>query len=58
MCMEAPGDFDRKLDAELVEMKECKKTWTVVVPECAQMFQRSQEKGRKDINIETNEQAV
>lgn len=54
---EAPRDLIRKLDAELVEMKSCKKRGLCCGAGGAQMFKES-EKGDKDINIERTEQAL
>jgi len=51
--MKLPRDLIRNWIAELVrKLKNCKKTWTVLCAEVAQMFQGSQKKGKKDINIE------
>ncbi len=54
---EAPRDLIRKLDAELVEMKNCKKRGLCCGAGGAQMF-KEPEKGSKDINIERTEQAM
>ncbi|MBU2904268.1 (Fe-S)-binding protein [Arenibacter algicola] len=54
---EAPRDLIRKLDAELVEMKNCKKRGLCCGAGGAQMF-KEPEKGNKDINIERTEQAL
>lgn len=54
---EAPRDLIKKLDAELVEMKHCKKKGLCCGAGGAQMF-KEPEKGTKDINIERIEQAV
>ncbi len=54
---EAPRDLIRKLDAELVEMKNCKKRGLCCGAGGAQMF-KEPEKGSKDINIERTEQAL
>lgn len=54
---EAPRDLIRKLDAELVEMKNCKKKGLCCGAGGAQMF-KEPEKGDKDINIERTEQAL
>jgi len=54
---EAPRDLIRKLDAELVEMKSCKKRGLCCGAGGAQMF-KEPEKGNKDINIERTEQAL
>ena len=54
---EAPRDLIRKLDAELVEMKNCRKNGLCCGAGGAQMFKES-EKGDKDINIERTEQAL
>lgn len=54
---EAPRDLIRKLDAELVEMKNCKQRGLCCGAGGAQMFKES-EKGDKDINIERTEQAM
>jgi len=50
---EAPRDLIRKLDAELVEMKNCKRNGAGG----AQMF-KEPEKGTKDVNVERTEQAL
>lgn len=54
---EAPRELIRKLDAELVEMKNCKKRGLCCGAGGAQMF-KEPEKGDKDINIERTEQAI
>lgn len=54
---EAPRDLIRKLDAELVEMKNCKKRGLCCGAGGAQMF-KEPEKGDKDVNIERTEQAL
>ncbi len=54
---EAPRDLIKKLDAELVEMKNCKKKGLCCGAGGAQMF-KEPEKGDKDINIERTEQAM
>jgi Fe-S oxidoreductase len=54
---EAPRDLIKKLDAELVEMKNCKKRGLCCGAGGAQMF-KEPEKGDKDINIERTEQAI
>jgi Fe-S oxidoreductase len=54
---EAPRELIRKLDAELVEMKNCKKKGLCCGAGGAQMF-KEPEKGDKDINIERTEQAM
>ncbi len=54
---EAPRDLIRKLDAELVEMKNCKKRGLCCGAGGAQMFKES-EKGDEDINIERTEEAL
>jgi len=54
---EAPRDLIRKLDAELVEMKSCKKRGLCCGAGGAQMF-KEPEKGDKDVNIERTEQAL
>ena len=54
---EAPRDLIKKLDAELVEMKNCKSRGLCCGAGGAQMF-KEPEKGDKDINIERTEQAV
>ncbi len=54
---EAPRELIRKLDAELVEMKNCKKRGLCCGAGGAQMF-KEPEKGDKDINIERTEQAL
>ncbi|HMB63181.1 MAG TPA: (Fe-S)-binding protein, partial [Eudoraea sp.] len=53
---EAPRELIRKLDAELVEMKNCKKKGLCCGAGGAQMF-KEPEKGEKDVNIERTEQA-
>lgn len=53
----APRELIRKLDAELVEMKNCKKKGLCCGAGGAQMF-KEPEKGTKDINIERTEQAL
>lgn len=54
---EAPRELIRKLDAELVEMKNCKKKGLCCGAGGAQMF-KEPEKGNKDVNIERTEQAL
>lgn len=54
---EAPRDLIRKLDAELVEMRSCKKRGLCCGAGGAQMF-KEPEKGDKDVNIERTEQAL
>jgi Fe-S oxidoreductase len=54
---EAPRDLIRKLDAELVEMKNCKKRGLCCGAGGAQMF-KEPEKGNKDVNVERTEQAL
>jgi Fe-S oxidoreductase len=54
---EAPRDLIRKLDAELVEMKNCRKNGLCCGAGGAQMF-KEPEKGDKDINVERTEQAL
>jgi Fe-S oxidoreductase len=54
---EAPRELIRKLDAELVEMKNCKQRGLCCGAGGAQMF-KEPEQGDKDINIERTEQAL
>ena len=54
---EAPRSLIKKLDAELVEMKNCKSKGLCCGAGGAQMF-KEPEKGKKDINIERTEQAL
>ncbi|MGB5666537.1 MAG: (Fe-S)-binding protein [Maribacter sp.] len=54
---EAPRDLIKKLDAELVEMKNCKTRGLCCGAGGAQMF-KEPEKGDKDINVERTEQAL
>lgn len=54
---EAPRELIKKLDAELVEMKNCKKRGLCCGAGGAQMFKEA-EKGDKDVNIERTEQAL
>ncbi len=54
---EAPRQLIQKLDAELVEMKSCKKRGLCCGAGGAQMF-KEPEKGNKDINIERTEEAL
>jgi Fe-S oxidoreductase len=54
---EVPRALIKKLDAELVEMKNCKKKGLCCGAGGAQMF-KEPEKGEKDINIERTEQAL
>ena len=53
----APRELIQKLDAELVEMKNCKRNGLCCGAGGAQMF-KEPEKGDKDINIERTEQAL
>ncbi|QWX84784.1 (Fe-S)-binding protein [Cellulophaga sp. HaHaR_3_176] len=54
---EAPRDLIKKLDAELVEMKNCKTKGLCCGAGGAQMF-KEPEPGNKDVNIERTEQAL
>jgi Fe-S oxidoreductase len=54
---EAPRDFIRKLEAELVEMKNCRRNGLCCGAGGAQMF-KEPEKGDKDVNVERTEQAL
>ena len=54
---EAPRDLIKKLDAELVEMKNCRKKGLCCGAGGAQMFKDS-EPGNKEVNIERTEQAM
>ncbi len=54
---EAPRDLIKKLDAELVEMKNCRKKGLCCGAGGAQMF-KEPEQGNKDVNIERTEQAL
>jgi Fe-S oxidoreductase len=54
---EAPRDLIRKLDAELVEMKNCRRNGLCCGAGGAQMF-KEPEKGDKDVNLERTEQAM
>lgn len=54
---EAPRELIRKLDAELVEMKNCRKKGLCCGAGGAQMF-KEPEKGDQDINITRTEQAL
>ena len=54
---EAPRKLIQKLDAELVEMKNCKSKGLCCGAGGAQMF-KEPEKGNKDINVERTEQAI
>lgn len=54
---EAPRELIRKLDAELVEMKSCKRNGLCCGAGGAQMF-KEPEKGIKDINVKRTEQAI
>ena len=54
---EAPRTLIQKLDAELVEMRNCKKRGLCCGAGGAQMF-KEPEKGDKDVNIERTEQAL
>jgi len=53
----APRELIQKLDAELVEMKNCKRNGLCCGAGGAQMF-KEPEKGDKDINVERTEQAI
>ena len=54
---EAPRELIKKLDAELVEMKNCRKKGLCCGAGGAQMFKEA-EKGDKEVNIERTEQAL
>ena len=54
---EAPRELIAKLDAELVEMRNCKSNGLCCGAGGAQMF-KEPEQGDKDINIERTEQAL
>ena len=54
---EAPRDLIKKLDVELVEMKNCRKKGLCCGAGGAQMF-KDAEVGQKEINIERTEQAM
>lgn len=54
---EAPREVLMKLDAELVEMKRCRKNGLCCGAGGAQMFKEA-EKGNKEINIERTEEAL
>jgi len=54
---EAPRDLIKKLDAELVEMKNCRKKGLCCGAGGAQMF-KDAEPGTKEINIERTEQSI
>jgi len=54
---EAPRDLIRKLDVELVEMKNCKTNGLCCGAGGAQMF-KEPEKGTKDINVQRTEEAI
>ena len=54
---EAPRELIHKLDAELVEMKNCRRNGLCCGAGGGQMF-KEPEKGDKDINIERTEQAL
>ena len=54
---EAPRELIKKLDAELVEMKNCKQNGLCCGAGGAQMFKEA-EAGDKEINIERTEQAL
>ncbi len=54
---EAPRDLIIKLEAELVEMKNCRRNGLCCGAGGAQMF-KEPEKGNKDINVERTEQAL
>ncbi len=54
---EAPRDLIKKLDAELVEMKNCKAKGLCCGAGGAQMF-KEPEKGEQDINIKRTEEAI
>ncbi|HKK11678.1 MAG TPA: (Fe-S)-binding protein, partial [Flavobacteriaceae bacterium] len=54
---EAPRELIQKLDAELVEMKNCRRNGLCCGAGGGQMF-KEPEKGDKDINVERTEQAL
>ncbi|MGB5662009.1 (Fe-S)-binding protein [Eudoraea sp.] len=54
---EAPRNIIKKLDAQLVEMKNCRKKGLCCGAGGAQMFKES-EKGDKEVNIERTEEAM
>ncbi|MRH99145.1 (Fe-S)-binding protein [Kriegella sp. EG-1] len=54
---EAPRELIKKLDAELVEMKSCRKKGLCCGAGGAQMFKEA-ENGDKEVNIERTEQAL
>lgn len=54
---QAPRELIKKLDAELVEMKNCKSRGLCCGAGGAQMFKEA-EKGDKEVNIERTEQAL
>ncbi|WP_242158343.1 (Fe-S)-binding protein [Aestuariivivens sediminis] len=54
---EAPRNLIEKLEAELVEMKSCKRNGLCCGAGGAQMFKEA-EKGNKEVNIERTEQAL
>ncbi len=54
---EAPRELIKKLDAELVEMKNCRKKGLCCGAGGAQMF-KDAEPGKKEINMERTEQAL
>ncbi|MGC6422589.1 MAG: (Fe-S)-binding protein [Flavobacteriaceae bacterium] len=54
---EAPRELIQKLDAELIEMRNCKSNGLCCGAGGAQMF-KEPEAGKKDINIERTEQAL
>jgi Fe-S oxidoreductase len=54
---EAPREIIRKIDAELVEMKNCKQRGLCCGAGGAQMF-KEPEKGDREVNIERTEQAL
>ncbi|WP_019671449.1 (Fe-S)-binding protein [Eudoraea adriatica] len=54
---EAPRNLIKKLDAQLVEMKNCRKKGLCCGAGGAQMF-KEPEKGDKDVNVERTEQAL
>ncbi len=54
---EAPRNIIKKLDADLVEMKNCKKKGLCCGAGGAQMF-KEPEQGDKDVNIERTEEAL
>ncbi|RIA09759.1 Cysteine-rich domain-containing protein [Flavobacteriaceae bacterium MAR_2010_72] len=54
---EAPRELIQKLEAELVEMKNCRRNGLCCGAGGAQMF-KEPEKGDKDVNVERTEQAL